>query len=307
METVVVLMSTYNGEKYLQEQLYSIFRQTGVDIKLIIRDDGSTDNTVSIIYDFQAKFPNKIELIIGNNIGWRKSFFSLIKYAYLTTKCDYYAFCDQDDIWLSEKLKESIFRIKEMPTIAGPRFYCSNLYYYKDEINFGKIIKVKPHPTYKNCLVRNYATGCTIVYDYAMLQLLCKETPNILIAHDYWAYMVAVLCGQIYYDEESFILYRQHDNNQIGYRVGIIEVWKRRFNNLFNSAENKHFREKTAVELRRIFGDKMNKEALSAVNKVSDYRSSLSKRIKLLFDNGFTLNNISNDFWLKMRILFGQL
>lgn len=92
-------MSTYNGENYLKEQLDSIFNQKEVEINLFIRDDGSMDNTVDIVKEYMVKYPNKINLIEGNNIGFANSFYYLVK---INPKYEYYALSDQDDIWDDE-------------------------------------------------------------------------------------------------------------------------------------------------------------------------------------------------------------
>ena len=105
MYEVAVLMSTYNGEKYLREQVKSIFQQEQVKVSLYVRDDGSTDNTIKIINELQKEYDN-IFLIKGENIGWRRSFRYLIDN--VPTKYEYYAFSDQDDFWLKRKLIRAI-------------------------------------------------------------------------------------------------------------------------------------------------------------------------------------------------------
>ncbi len=300
-----MLLSAFNGQKFIAEQVDSLLAQKDVEIHIIVRDDGSTDNTVNIIKEYRDAHPGRITLIEGANIGWRKSFFTLVEYAARNTESEFYAFCDQDDIWLPEKLRVAVSALESMPDKTLPRLYCSNLYYYKDGINHGIIRKKRPIPTYKNCLVRNYATGCTVVFDNNLLKLIAKNIPSITVAHDYWAYMVAVLCGNVVVDNNSYILYRQHDNNQIGSKSGFVEIWKRRLfnNNLFCG----HDREIMAKELLLQVGDVMSPKSYAAVIKLATYRRSLKNRLSLLFDNGYTFNKTSNDFWLKLRILFGYL
>ena len=305
MEKVLILLSSYNGEKYLAEQLDSILSQTGVEIHILIRDDGSTDSTTDIIERYQSKHPDCIILIKGSNIGWRKSFFSLAQLAQKDfPHFKYFAFADQDDIWLPQKLKRGVDTLKKLP--AGPNLYCSNIIRYKDGVALGKLRNVSVKPTFKGCLVRNYATGCTMVFNRALLDLICRNIPTIKIAHDYWFYMVACLCGSAVIDDESFIWYRMHDSNQVGFKSGIFEIWQRRLKSVSNLLKNKE-KEETAKELLRIHGDSMTGEAREAVAKLAAYKTSISKRLSLLFGNDYSYNSRSNDFWLKLRILCGRL
>lgn len=298
-------MSTYNGERYLKEQLESIFAQKDVNIHLLIRDDGSSDSTLKILQGYKNKYPSKIDIIEGRNIGWRKSFFMLAAEAQSNyTSYDYFSFADQDDIWLPGKLSRGVGIIKGLP--ESPNLYCSNLTIYKNGTPTGMLRKATITPTYKSCLIRNYATGCTMVFNRRLLELVCREFPKIKIAHDYWFYMVACLCGTVVIDDESFIWYRIHGSNQVGFKSGFIEIWKRRLQSMSNLL-NGHDKEMTAKELIRIHGNSINPVALISVTKLAEYRRSLHNRFALLFDNNYTYNNRHNDFWLKMRIICGRL
>ena len=111
-ETVVVLMSTYNGERFLEKQLLSILQQQSCNVQLVIRDDGSSDNTVSIIKHYATMYTN-IHLIVGQNVGFKNSFNELIQFA---SRCNskYYAFVDQDDVWLKKKLQTAIDYLRKV-------------------------------------------------------------------------------------------------------------------------------------------------------------------------------------------------
>lgn len=303
--SVLVLMSTYNGEKYLVEQLDSIFGQVGVAVHLLVRDDGSTDSSLSILRDYKSCYEDALTIIEGKNLGWKASFHSLIQDAaekYSNYK--YFAFSDQDDIWLPEKLSSAISRINTLP--EGPRLYCSNQYIYRNGEKCGLIFKEPGKVSVKGCLVRNYATGCTILFNDQLLKCLAVGSPSISIAHDYWCYMVAALCGSVVIDENAYILYRQHSANQIGMEKNWLGTWKNRLKSMSKLIGN-HNREAMAKELIRLHGSQMTLEGRSAVDKLANYRSSLSKRISLLIDKGYTLARPSNDFWLKLRIILGRV
>lgn len=301
MKEVIVLMSAYNGQKFIREQIDSILGLNEINPKIVIRDDGSTDKTTAIIKDFILNHKEKIELIEGKNIGWKKSFFALIEYAYTHySSYQYFAFADQDDIWLPDKLYRAVEMLEA--SINIPALYCSNLFFYKEGVNYGKIRKFTPEPTYKNCLVRNYATGCTEVFNRPLLELIARKTPSISVAHDYWVYQAAVLCGEVFIDDESYILYRQHGNNQIGCKSGWLDVWKRRLSD-FKHSFTSHQREEQAEQLLNILGIDMKPEGRLAVQKVAFYRKSIQSQFSLMLDKGYSLGRLSNDLWLKFRIL----
>lgn len=184
--------------------------------------------------------------------------------------------------------------------------YCSNLYIYKEGKNLGLMRDTGLVPTFKNCLIRNYCAGCTSVITRPLLTALSTDFPDTAIAHDYWTYMTAMLCGHVYIDPQAYILYRQHSSNQIGAKRSFWDIWRRRLQNLRKS-EGKHLKELTAQELIRIHGSRIKPEALKAVEKIAYYRKSIIRRISLLLDRGYTFSKRENDLWLRLRILMGIL
>lgn len=304
-EKILILMSTYNGEKYLSEQLDSIAAQIDVETHILVRDDGSNDATISLLEAFKERHIIPIDIITGENIGWRKSFFSLLQTASLKyTDFRYYAFADQDDVWLPEKLIRAITQIKDLP--EGPALYCSNQIYFKDGIQYGLIRPKHIVNSPKSALIRNRATGCTEVFNKSLLDLAAKDFSIDSMPHDYWCYILANLCGNVTIDDEAFILYRQHSGNQIGSKTGVINVWKRRLKSIHNLIGN-HDREKLASELLRVHSDSISSEGYEAATKIMNYRNSIKSRLDMLCDNQYTFNKVSNDMWLKIRIILGRL
>lgn len=227
MHKVAVLMSTYNGEEYLREQIESILAQEDVDVTLYIRDDGSSDSTIEIVQEYQKKHSN-IKLDVGNNMGVGNSFMQLVYDC--PDEYDYYAFSDQDDVWLPEKLKKAVEMIEEC---EKPVLYCSNqVLVDKDLKIIGMRHNQKPDISYKQIMCQNKITGCTMVWNKAMNDLLSEEkrrpTPELLRCriHDVWVAMVASVSGIIKYDDKGYILYRQHENNVVGVRKdNLIKEW----------------------------------------------------------------------------------
>lgn len=210
---VAVLMSTYNGVKYIKEQIESILGQENVSVEIFIRDDGSIDHTVDIV----EKYDN-INIIRGENIGVGNSFMELVYK--VPNSFEFYAFADQDDIWLNNKMEKGIEKIRHQ---KGPILYCSNqrlIDKYGSEI--GVRFNRNPDLSSEKIFVQNSATGCTMIWNRELQNILLKKRPakELLYSriHDVWVAMVASICGTIIYDKNGYILYRQHENNVVGAR-----------------------------------------------------------------------------------------
>lgn len=220
-------MSTYNGEKYLKEQIDSILTQRGVELTLYVRDDGSSDKTIDIVKEYQKNNPN-IKLDVGQNLGVGNSFMQLVYD--VPDDYDFYAFADQDDVWLPEKMGKAIEEIKG---ILKPALYCSNQILVDGKLNkIGMRYTTDPDISYKQIMCQNKITGCTALWNKELKKLLSdeKRRPSEKLLkrriHDVWIAMVASVIGIIRYDHEGYILYRQHEANVVGVRkTNRIKQW----------------------------------------------------------------------------------
>lgn len=228
MKKVQVLMATFNGEKYLKEQLDSLIMQREVNLKILISDDGSKDATVEIIKDYQAKLGNdKINLIYGPQQGFMQNFLNLLENA--VKDCDYYAFSDQDDVWDKEKLKVAIKQLEYLDNQL-PSLYCSRTELIDENgHHIGFSPKFKKKPDFKNALIQSIAGGNTMVFNQKSYHLLKKIIyPNTIVSHDWWLYLViSGAGGKVIYDPDPKIYYRQHDNNLVGANTGVIAKIRR--------------------------------------------------------------------------------
>ena len=296
---VCVLLSTYNGEKFIVEQIESLLIQKDVEVDILVRDDGSTDRTREILDVYQNE--GKLKWYSGNNLGFAQSFIDLV---FQAPDSDFYAFCDQDDIWLSDKLSRAV---KALETLDNPRsLYCSNVFYYKDGQTYGGIHKHAQTFDKYTCLVRNIAPGCSMVFTKGLKDLVKSAPPRRIIAHDFWIFQLAMLLGEVVYDFEPSMCYRQHENNQIGQKNSRKDIWKRRLKQLSSSKHN-HDREEQAKELLLCYGSEMTDEARDIVTRVAHYRNSLTNKLELVLDNRYTMGNPKADAYLKLRILFSKL
>lgn len=215
MKKVAVIMSTYNGEEFLKEQLDSILLQEGVWTEIYIRDDGSKDGTKRILSQYSQK--ENIHLFCENNIGVGNSFMEMLYR--VPAQYDYYAFSDQDDIWYPEKLAVAVEALSSHDVCL----YASNQECTDRE---GNIIKIRhkknPYTEPMGILSNNLLSGCTMVFNRKLFLLLTdrRRRPSCDLLrnriHDVWVGMVASITGGIYYDAKAFIKYRQHEKNVVG-------------------------------------------------------------------------------------------
>ena len=179
---VLVLMSTYNGEAYLREQLESLVAQKGVDLHLLVRDDGSSDQTISILEEFECGF-GKVTILREDNIGAAHSFLRLMRVAATwPERFDYYAFSDQDDWWLDGKLSSAIIKLRDFDK-EGPSLYCSQTQMIDSSGTFICTPKVRLKCKFAESLIIYGATGCTEVFNYKLLELVVSHCPTYFTMH----------------------------------------------------------------------------------------------------------------------------
>ena len=205
---VAILMSTYNGEKYLKEQIESLLAQTYGNIEIYIRDDGSKDNTIKIIKNYKEKY-NNIVLKEGKNIGFINSFFELLN---LCNDADYYAYCDQDDVWMNDKIERAVKFLGKTDE-NKPALYFSNSDYYDSDMNFLATAEKNKIYNFRNSLVECVTQGMTMVINNKTRQTIIENRPETCLFHDWWTYMICSGFGQIVYDDKSLVKYRRHNKS----------------------------------------------------------------------------------------------
>lgn len=218
----VVLMSTYNGERFVGEQLRSILSQLPHDALVMVRDDGSSDATVSIINSFNDA---RISVSVGRNVGFGRSFFELLKQA--PRGWDMYMLSDQDDVWLPGKVQRAWGYV--LAAGEQPFLYCTDTQLVDANLRpLGVSRKVIADGNLLEALTDNQVTGCTVAMNSA---LLARAVPNDdaidwVHFHDWWLYVVATAFGRVHCDHQPTTLYRQHRDNQIGAGVGVFKYIK---------------------------------------------------------------------------------
>lgn len=213
---VAILLTTFNGARFLSQQLDSILGQDHTAWTLYISDDGSTDDTLTIIESYQRELgAERVRLFHGPRRGFAQNFLSLIRNPVVTG--DYFAFSDQDDRWFPDKLSRSLNRVSQAGEI--PAFYCSRTRLVDEA---GHVTGLSPRfqrmPGFRNALVQSLAGANTMVLNSAARELLARvPTSERVVSHDWLCYLLVSGCGgHIFYDPEPTLDYRQHASNLMG-------------------------------------------------------------------------------------------
>lgn len=220
---VAILLATYNGERYIKEQIESLLAQSYDAWELYIHDDDSSDGTVRIIREYTSNYPERIKIIESPSTGGAKNnFFLLMK----SVDAPYIMFCDQDDVWQKDKIEKSIKCIKDVENDIGadkPALVFTDLKVVDKDLNvladsMNATQKLDPGKTeFKDIMIQNNVTGCTMMINKACVlkASLIKEYDKVIM-HDWWCALVAARYGRLAYIPETLILYRQHGSNSVG-------------------------------------------------------------------------------------------
>lgn len=218
MLTVSILLCTYNGAKFLAKQLDSIEYQSFKNWRLYVSDDGSDDHTLDILHAYQKKWgKEKISIVDGPRQGFSQNFLKLCLDSEIIS--DYYAFCDQDDIWLADKLSVAINRLLSFNNFL-PALYCGrSTLISEEEVVLGVTQTLRLPKCFSNAILQNIASGNTMVFNRATKILLENGGPQRVPFHDWWVYIMVSGCGgTVFFDETPQILYRQHPSSSVGAR-----------------------------------------------------------------------------------------
>ena len=230
MRDIVILLATYNGERYLRQQLDSLFEQTSQEFRLVVHDDGSTDSTVDIINEYRDKYPDRIEIYYGNSCGGPKENFL---WMLGRVEADYYLFCDQDDVWFSEKFQRSMEALEEAEGVfhhendeIQPICVFTDMTVVDEDLNnlsdsFIRYIGRLPSNTaYTQILIDNPAAGCTMCFNRQLRDLVVQLVPLLdmknIPMHDVLILEIAAIMGKVVAIDEPLAYYRQTGHNTMG-------------------------------------------------------------------------------------------
>lgn len=297
MKTVQVLMSSYNGEKYIREQIDSILAQQGVNVKLLVRDDGSSDSTCDILKEYEKK--KLLEVIYGKNVGVIKSFLTLVDES---NQADYYAYSDQDDVWMPDKLIAGVTQL-EKDDVDTPLLYCSALQRVNEKLEYQDIQSFRGLKTnIYSALVRERLAGCTFVFNNRLRELLNGSSKqSINYSHDSWTLLMCYVCGgKVTFDSVPHILFRRYGTNVSVDGGGIKKRIRHELRYLKKCKDQRFNVVKTLLAFRK--EDIVETEIL---NKVIHYKDSIMKTIRFAFDKrldcGIKVSNLINRYVILRR------
>lgn len=298
MKKCLVLLGSYNGEKYIEEQIDSILNQKNVEVYIKVADDCSTDGTHEILKKYKEKYSNFDYYINEKNKNFTYNFLDLL-FSVKDMDFDYYAFADQDDFWLENKLESAIKKLDN--DNKNGKFYCSNLILVDQDLKpFGIQEKKSILKTNKyNYVVANIATGCTVVFDSKFYKHAIKYYPKNIKLHDYWLFLIAAFTADYEYDLDSYIYYRQHGNNQIGSNKKFFS--KKRIKNFFRKNNEKNI---LLSELIAGYGEDMSQYDKDLLIMVRDYKKRFKNKFKLLFSRKIKRHKFNLLF--KLKVLFNK-
>lgn len=226
--TVHILLATFNGARFLKEQLDSIAAQSHVNWTLTVSDDGSTDDTLPIVCRFSKEMLQPVRVIQGPGLGLTQNFLHLLRRVTPTDSNDLFAFCDQDDVWHASKLDRAIdWHLSQAQQL--PYLYCSKTQYVNELLGpLGESPGLQRPACFANALVQNIASGNTMVINLMALEGMIQIKPEHSVWHDWTAYLVVTaMGGMVGFDNIPSLLYRQHNANVIGSNHGLYAQLRR--------------------------------------------------------------------------------
>lgn len=237
---ISILLATYNGEKYLREQLDSLLAQTVTGFRIVARDDGSTDGTMAILEEYQNANPSIISVCRNarGTGGAKHNFWGMMS----SCRDDYIMLCDQDDVWLPCKVALTLEKMREMEARFGDKIPLAvhtdltvvdeGLYVIADSFRRHSDMD-HSRQAFRFQLVQAIMTGCTVMYNRPLAEYFTRP-PDFMVMHDWWIMLTASALGKVGYLEEPTILYRQHTGNVVGardvrtlrFKIGKLFDWK---------------------------------------------------------------------------------
>lgn len=302
---IAILLCTYNGTKYLREQLDSFINQSHKNWVLYVSDDGSTDGTLDILHHYQRTLGNRLHIFEGPRQGFARNFISLVQNPLVTG--DYLAFSDQDDIWLEDKLARSVAALQQIRRDV-PALYCSRTQLIDSTGNFigHSPLFTKP-PSFRNALVQSLAGANTMLVNRRAQALLAATAPDAkIVAHDWLTYMlVSGHDGVVIYDPQPTLLYRQHGGNLIGSNTG----FRRRMVRLACTLQGR-FGEWNELNLRILgnYTSSLGQNNLRIMKQFATARkSALFTRLRLLAKSGVYRQTLAGNLSLIAAAILNKL
>lgn len=312
-------MAVYNGENYIKDQIESILHNSYKNWKLWIFDDGSTDRTSLIIEDYMKQYPLIIKYYKNDvNKGVTRNFLEGAKYVIDQNHQDdnaknmnhYYMFCDQDDVWMPEKIYKTLRQMKKAEKKFGSH---KPIAAFTDAIVVDEKLNIQRSSFYKtsnlntsrrdlpHMLMENKLIGCTVMYNEALADKL-EYIPKNARYHDWWVALIASAFGYITYLKEGTLLYRQHGNNLVG-NQSFLSYVKNRISSLRKQREILDITIRQAQEFYDIFNKDLNGNKKDLIDHFAHIKENnwFMKR-KIILEYGYLKTGMIRNIGLLLLI-----
>ena len=297
---VAVIMSTYNGEKFIKEQLDSILTQTYKNIEIVVRDDGSKDNTVAIVKEYMQKHSN-IVLHEGQNLGFIKSFFELLTLA----EADYYSYADQDDVWLENKIELAVNSLNALDD-TKPNLAFGNSDYYDENMRFIGNGPKNKKVSFVKSLFSCCGQGMTMTVNKKTRDMIIENTPKTCFFHDWWTYLVCMGLGNVAYDNVTTVKYRRRKENATSEGQGYFRLLAWRIKHLLVDDGMKDIKQQM-INFKEYYYHQLSNDKRKVLNLFTERNNTLGLVMKKVFYPKRCRDNLLDDLMLRFIFLMGVL
>jgi glycosyltransferase involved in cell wall biosynthesis len=304
---VAIILAYFNGCSFIEEQVNSIFRQTHQNFHVFLWDDASSHEFCINSLSLDKEQTSKLSVgVRPENIGVSKNFINAM--ANLGDGFDYFAFCDQDDIWHEDKIEKAVAKLN-LISADVPALYCGRTEIVDStcEKSLGPSSLFCKPPSFENALVQNIAGGNTMLFNKVAKELIVKASVNVdVVSHDWWSYLLVTgFGGRVIYDQEPCLKYRQHSNNVIGEnksRTASFLRFRKVLQGKFLSWNDINIK---ALEKNRELLTEGNQDVLNQI--IEARKSSLFKRVMLFRRSGIHRQTFMGNIGLLLGILLNKV
>lgn len=298
MPLVTVVMATYNGAEFISAQLASLEHQTRRPDQLVLRDDGSTDETVRFVREWARVSRIKLhEVPATERLGPASSFLTALKAA---APADVYFFCDQDDVWLPDKIERAVNTLIISDPMQ-PHLIATRVQIVDDALQLLRLSPVVRHLSFNSAVCESILTGCTMAFNGRLRQLLVRELPQRIEMHDWWCYLLASGTGRVSFDIEPSVMYRQHSQNSLGAGPRRGESVHKRLVRFFG--KETRIRSRQLEEFSRLHTGDLRPEAVDLLSRLLTTNRSLAGRWDVAFNSCIKRQNIVDELATRISLI----
>jgi len=300
-KSVAILLATFNGERYISEFLDSLCSQSYKDFCIYVRDDGSTDFTLSILNAYMSRLTIEV-LPSDGRLGPAKGFLQIMAMANAEHGC--YLFADQDDYWYQDKVEraaDGLLAYKQEVLL-----YCSRLEYVDQDLRHLKYSPIPSNLSIENAVVENIAVGCTVGITQRMRYEVLAGNPYDFIMHDWWLYLYANAFGRVVFDVKPSIKYRQHGSNTIGAATGVLDDFRRRWTRFARRDGGVHLLSRQSNAFLCCHGEALTERNRRLLTMLADGKKRFTTRLRLAIAPPVARQSRLDTFILRFLFLIGR-